>query len=431
MLVYNTAQNATIRRLDELIRTRYGFQDPVSTTLERAETQFVKSNPELVIVVMNSEQAERHLDVVRRLRGIGAARVIVVGPAIDPKMILRSMQFGADLFLDQADLESELESALSRLNAKCTPRSQSGHVIALLSTAGGCGASTLAVNLATLLAKECGKANLIDLNLGKADLGPLLDLKPQYTLADLCRNEDRLDRSMYEKLLTPHTSGVSLLAAPRDYETVRSVSARGIARAITLARETFAQVIIDLQDCFHEEQALALEQTTRILLVCRLDFTSIRSTRYMLDYLTARNIPREKIEIVVNQFGLPNELPIADAEAAIGGKLNYFIPHDPATIGEANNTGIPAAYKNPDTVVAQSIARLVGLESPLATAPDALTRLNGWLRGSVGPRLFRTIGRLSGAATLANTGTQTEELIDTHESTSIPQSSSNTRTCPA
>ena len=431
LLIAPKSQNSTAVKVDSLIRGRYGFRDPEVASLEQAESQFVKTCPGLVIVILTVEQLERILDVIRRLRSIGALSLLVVGPATDPKIILRAMQFGADLFLDQAELEPQLESALTRLNAKRSPRKQLGHLLAVLSTAGGCGASTLAVNLAAILARESGRCNLIDLNPGKADLGPLLDLKPQFTIADLCRNHDRLDRSMYEKLLTHHPSGIRLLAAPREFEQVRSVTARGIAQAIALARESYAHVIVDLEDCFHAEQSLVLEQTSRILLICRLDFTSIRSTRQILDYLTARSIPRDRIEVVVNHFGLPNELPIPEAESAIGGKLEHFIAHDPASICEANNTGIPVAIKDPGSAIAQSIASLVHLDSPARAASPPLSRFNLWLRGSVGPRLRKTLNCLSRSQSALDAPAKPQELQDTHESISIPQPDTESGSWPA
>src|SRR5205823_387588 len=156
-----------------------------------------------------------------------------------------------DLFLDEAELGPELDAALARAQSRRGVPAAPGRLLAVLSPSGGCGASTIAVNLAALLAAARGQCNLIDLNLGKADLGPLLDLKPPYTLADLCRHEDRLDRTLYEKLLTAHASGVSLLAAPRHFDDLTAVTATGILRAVEIARQAFADVVADLENCVH------------------------------------------------------------------------------------------------------------------------------------------------------------------------------------
>jgi pilus assembly protein CpaE len=381
LLVSPSRENPVLGAIAAFLRAQGGFEAPEVVTPDRAEMSCRDGGPGLVVVVLARGQIDRTLDTVGRLRGAGAETIFVAGPATDPKLILRTIQAGADLFLDQDDLEAGLESALTRFRARRPDGERTGRLLAVLSASGGCGASTLAVNLATLLAKRHGECNLIDLNPGRADLAPLLDLRPPYTLADLCRNNDRLDRSMYEKLLVRHPGGVALLAAPRGFEPECPVTPRGVDRALALARELFPEVVVDLADCFHPEQVVALEQATRIFLVCRLDFSAIRNTRRILDHLTAQGIPRDRVEVVVNHSGQPNELPIAEAEFAIGGKLIHFVPYDPATLCSANNTGIPAATTNPDTAVVQGIARLVGLDTP-PLAPGLLARLTGWVLGA-------------------------------------------------
>src|SRR5581483_10356762 len=99
-----------------------------------------------------------------------------------------------------------------------------GQVIGLLGASGGSGSSTLAVNLAGVLARDLDRCALIDLKPGAGDLAALLDVKPTHNLADLCLNVGRMDRAMFESALVPHTSGVHLLAPPLMYEDIRLVT---------------------------------------------------------------------------------------------------------------------------------------------------------------------------------------------------------------
>jgi pilus assembly protein CpaE len=372
ILACSSRNHPPLQQLEGLVRSRAGFQPPVVTTIDSLVASCHEGDFALAVVVLSGDHHDSAHEAIRRLRDSWSGNLLVVGPATDPKLILRSMQAGAGLFLDEADLVVELDVALTRILSQ---RGEvGGQVLAVASASGGCGASTVAVNLAALLAKSRGRCHLIDLNPGKADLAALLDLKPQYTLADLCRNENRLDRTLFEKLLTPHASGIGLLAAPRQLEDIHAVTVGGVTSAIRLAQESF-DVVVDLEDCFRAEQVAVLELTTRVILVCRLDFTALRNTRWLLDHLADRGVARERIEVVVNHAGLPNDLPIVDAEIALGGGITRFIPHDPETVGRANNTGIPVAIQNPDAAVVQGIARLVGLDSPTLTSPTPFMRL--------------------------------------------------------
>lgn len=318
---------------------------------------------EVVIVHLTLDELDGGLDAIRITRSVAAGHVLAMGPATDPKLILRAMQVGADLFLDESEPETEFTAALTRLHKRrLSGVHESSRVIAVLPAGGGSGASTIAVNLAVILAAERGACGLIDLSVGKGDLAPLLDIRPQYTLADLCRNESRLDAALFEKLLTRHTSGVALLAAPPAFGDVREITTRGVAQALALARRTFADVIIDLEDCFHAEQCHVLEHAAEVLLVCRLDFTSLRNARRTLDFLGAVGVPRIRVKVVVNQFGRPSELPVDEAEEAVGEKLTRFVPFDPRAVNEANNAGVPAAVRTPTAPSVQAIAQLTRSE---------------------------------------------------------------------
>jgi pilus assembly protein CpaE len=196
----------------------------------------------------------------------------------------------------------------------------------------------VAVNLATVLARDHQPCALLDLKPGRGDLAALLDLKPAFHLADLCVNVCRLDQAMLEKALARHDSGVQLLASPQVFGDTRLVSVAGVSQVLTLARRLFKHAVVDLEDCFHEEQLLALRQASAVLLVFRLDFTSLRNVRRIVDHPEGEGVPQELVRFVVNRYGQPNELRVAEAEEALNGKISCFIPDDARTVnGEATH----------------------------------------------------------------------------------------------
>ena len=268
------------------------------------------------------------------------------------------MNEGADLFLDEAELESGLEAALARFQSKEVVSAPVGRVVAVLPSSGGSGASTLAVNLAAVLAKDHQQCALLDLKPGRGDLAALLDLKPIFTLADLCLNVARLDRAMFEKVIVQHPSGIHLVGSPQVFGGMRVVTSQGVGQVLALARKLFPYVVVDLEDCFHEEQVLAVRQAAVILLIVRLEFTSLRNARRILEHLNELGVAANWVRLVANRYGQPNELPVQEAEEALGGKLSYFIPEDARTINGANNTGIPAVLKAPSAKVSQSMAQV-------------------------------------------------------------------------
>jgi pilus assembly protein CpaE len=342
-------------KLRGLLRELVDSEGPAVANFAEAE----QSEPQAeLVVVMLWPEPERGLETLRHLRRAAPCFILAVGPITDPKLILRALQHGADHFVDQAELETELEAGLSRLKIKQEAAQPSGRLLAVLASSGGSGTSTVAVNLATVLAREHKTCALLDLNPGRGDLAALLDVKPPFNLADLCLNLARLDRAMFDKMLVRHASGVHLLGAPQTFGDTRVVTPQGVGQALKLARTFFPHVVVDLEDCFHEEQTVALRQATSILLVLRLDFTSLRNARRILGHFGDLDIPRDRVRLVINRYGQPNELQVADAEEALGEKPVHFIPDDPKTINGANNAGIPAVIKAPSAKVSQSFVQL-------------------------------------------------------------------------
>jgi pilus assembly protein CpaE len=214
----------------------------------------------------------------------------------------------------------------------------------------------------------------MDLKLEAGDLAALLDLKPTHSLADLCMNVARMDRVLFERSLTRHTSGVHLLAPPAQFQDIEQVTPEGIRKVLNLARTVFPYVLIDLDHNFRGEQVEALLQADIVLLVFRLDFASLRNARRTLQHLERLGIDRDRLRLVVNRYGQPKEVPYAKAEEALGLKIFHYVPDDPKAVNRANNNGVPVVLESPSAKVAKSLTKLaVGVngkhKAPGARAP--------------------------------------------------------------
>jgi pilus assembly protein CpaE len=358
MVLSSSSTHPSSLHLRDVLADTIDPHGPTLAPFEQAEGLLSRNRPQ-VLVVMLSPAPDRALNTLARVRNLASA-VVAVGPSRDPQLILQALHEGADHYIDEADLAPQLAALRPRLSAdkEVAPSKASGQVISLLSASGGSGASTLAANLAVVLAQEAQRSALLELKPGFGDLAALLDLKPTHTVADLCVNILRVDQAMFEKALVPHSSGVHLLAPPQSYDDVRLLTPQGIHKAVRLARDTFPFVVIDQEDCFHEEQILALRQADRVLLVARLDFTSLRNTRRLLDHLSRLDIPLGRVQLVINRHGQAKELPAGEVEPIIGLPISHLLPDDPRTVNGANNAGVPLVLKSPACKLAQCITGL-------------------------------------------------------------------------
>jgi pilus assembly protein CpaE len=350
---------STASRIGEILK--FGGHDCPSSnilTLDAATVRLGREPSIDLVVVALAPDLERGLGMLAMVSRLAPGKVLAVGPACDSKLILRALRGGAEDYVDSAELESELEAAISRLAEAARGPLPSGKLVALLSPNGGSGSSTIAANLAAALAKRHKTAALIDLKLEAGDLSALLDLKPTFTLADLCRNTSKLDRAMFDRSLARHDSGVALLAAPHHVNDIALIRPEGVEHALALARGSFPYIVVDLDHSYREEQQVVLRQADVILIPFRLDFASLRNVRRVLEHLHGLDIPDERVHLVVNRYGQPLEVPAGKAEEAMGRKIAHYLPEDAKAVNRANNHGIPVIIEAPSSRVSKSLIQL-------------------------------------------------------------------------
>src|SRR5262249_24979090 len=144
-----------------VLRATPEFSDPALTSFEWVESSSFQLDANLVILLLGNNSL-RGYESLRRLRQQFAGLVLAVGGIDDAKFILRTIQGGADVYLDEADLVHDLEAALGRLLQRLEAAAM-GRLTAIVSASGGTGVSTLAVNIAALHAHETGRSLLVEL----------------------------------------------------------------------------------------------------------------------------------------------------------------------------------------------------------------------------------------------------------------------------
>ncbi len=344
-------------------------------SLDAAADRASRLFPDLVILAL-PEEPGAGLEALRDIcHTIQDAHVLVIGPATDPKLILKTQHIGADEYLDAATLDAELSAALVRFKtrrASVARHDKPGRVITVLGSSGGNGSSILAANLSIVLAQQYGSCGLMDLRLAVGDLASMLELKPVHTIADLSERAARVDRSMFEEFLARHPSGVHLLAAPRRAADIEQVTEKGVRRALALGRVVFPYVVVDLDNRPSNEQAEVLWQSDLTLLVVRLDYTSVRNARRTIDGLKELGIGLSSLYVVVNRYGQAKQLRISQAEEALGMSILHCLPCDPAPIHHSVNAGVPVVLCRSRAKISRSIRSLAGV----------VTSMNGRCRPS-------------------------------------------------
>ncbi len=380
ILVACSQQSAAGELRDFLLRGNHCSEARVVPP-DRIVDAAVQDRPEAVLLRL--EEPEKILPLVHQIREAASTRIVLLGPTIEAKVILRLLREGVEEYIDQDDAWDALGPALAKLRGEAAPGGAAGRVLAVLGAGGGCGATTVAVNVAAALAELQHRCVLLDLQLQAADAATLLDLRPGHSLADFCRHANRMDKALFESCLTRHKSGLAVLAAPARYQDVALVTPQGVGRALSMARNLFAYVVLDYALAFQPEDARILAQADPVLLVTRLDFTSVRKAQRVQDFLRDAKIAPERVQLVVNLFRRPGELRVADVEKTLGMCATQIIPEDSRYLIGANNRGVPAVLDNPRAAASKVLLQLAASLNGQASQPtpvSALARLKETLK---------------------------------------------------
>ncbi len=329
-----------------------------------------QSTPDLVVVALDADHAKA-LQLIQQLTvEMPSMPILAVSARGDGQSILQALRAGAKEFLTAPVVLEELLTAMQRLrNGRVGPEgaiSVNGQanaqslVVSVVGSRGGVGCTSIAVNLGCNLAQIPGhNVALVDLDLALGDADVALDLIPDYTLADVALNIDRLDMSFLRRSLCKHACGLSVLPHPVQMEDISLIHEDHLNRVIGLLKASYSHLIFDLSKRFTPTDLTAMRMSDVVLLVCQLELTSLRNVVRMMHTFGQEEALFEKIRIVVNRVGSEDgEISLKKAEETIGKPIFWQVPNDYRAMFGSRNAGEPLLMHAPKSKPQQSLVAL-------------------------------------------------------------------------
>jgi pilus assembly protein CpaE len=330
---------------------------------EQLYAEIVRLRPSAAVITLgaNSDQAQA---LIERL-SVECPETAIISAARDasPDMILGSMRAGAREFLRLPIILEEFKTVLDRTAEFCAARTaapKKGRMIAVFSSKGGCGTSFIATNLA---ASVNAPTVLVDLNLQAGDLPLFLGVEPKYSIGDLVENRARVDDSLLASYVTPYSSTLSLLAAPREADSADEIEPEHVFEVLERLRENYAYVVLDPQHTFDAITLAALDQSDTIVLVLTLDIPAIRSAQRALEIFDRLGYPRKKVQVVVNRWSKQIDLDLQQVERFLGERVAGFVPSDYQTAVTSINLGQPLVLSDQASKIAIEVKRITSVIS--------------------------------------------------------------------
>jgi pilus assembly protein CpaE len=273
------------------------------------------------------------------------------------------MRAGAREFLTMPFSKVTMAEALVRASArKPAPKADKkagGKLLVFLGAKGGSGVTTLACNFAVALAQDSGQSTLlIDLDLPLGDAALNLGIVAEYSTVNALQDSSRLDGSFLSKLLTKHSSGLSVLAAPGKFSQFE-ISNQAVDKLLTVARQEFDNVVVDMGSRLDLTGTVLFKDAFTIYLITQAAITELRNSNRLISQFFNSGGP--KLEIVLNRYG-PRSLGVADEHItkALTRPATWKIPNDYAAVRQMQNTATPLALTDsPISRLIRQMARSV------------------------------------------------------------------------
>lgn len=318
------------------------------------------------------------LPVLRRSHP--SAGIVVLRDRLDPQQMLEAMRAGANEFLATPVTEADLKQAIERVARLQSTASESGQVFTFVGAKGGVGATTLAVNVATVLAQlPASHVLMIDLHTGYGDAALFFGVEARFSVLDALDNADRLDDAYFRSLVVRTAAGPHLLASS-DRSGVGRVDAQRVRGLLEFAARHYSHVVVDLPRS--DAAALdALDPASAVVIVANHELATVRTAGRMASSLRGRYGP-DRVQVVVHRYDTAAQIGLDDIEQATSSRVRFLFPNNYPVALDALNKGVPLVTEN-HTKLASSISEFAKSLAGLPVQPAS-------------PKSHGFLGRLAG-----------------------------------
>ncbi|MEW6123207.1 MAG: hypothetical protein AB1698_11385 [Pseudomonadota bacterium] len=338
--------------------------------------------PDALLVELAPDSADPMAEL-ERLAAVcrSPTRVFVVGHSNDVRLYQRVVREGARDYLLAPLSPQDVADCLVRDLVSAAADRHEGECILVMGTRGGAGATTVATNLAFLLATTfMRRTALADLCHPFGAVAAHMDAIPVREAADYFYAPEDLDHDVMDRLLVRKAPNLDLLLAEGGLE--RAARADGqlpLERIIALLRASHDRVVCDLPLVWTRALEVELARAADVVLVMPPDFAGAAHAQALVKRLAVLRGERRPF-LVLNQAGMARrqELSRGDLGRILGCAPDDLtvIGHDARAFSQSEQAGQVLCERAPRHPAARALADLAARISGEAPSPSR-GRLSG------------------------------------------------------
>src|SRR5216683_2783096 len=304
--------------------------------------------------------------------------VIVVTQSFDESVARTLLKMRVADFLVKPVSPVELVRTCARVaEGPAAAEATEAQIYTFLPAVGGAGVTTLAVQSAMMLLNsgQRGKAStcLVDLDFQHGACADYLDLEPRLNIGEIVPRPERLDRQLLEVMLSHHSSGLAVVAAPNRPAEMRSFDPDVVTRLLDLVSSHFDYVVFDMPRTWFSWTDSVLLGSNRLFVVSETTVPGLRHAKQLVDAIRERLGDGPRPQVIINRF-VPRMfsagLRKSDIEQAIGEAFLSCIPNDYALVREAIDRGVPLEDVKKGNKITLQLKKLIVPQSQSTAAKE-------------------------------------------------------------
>ena len=318
-----------------------------------------------------------------------AVGVILARREVDVMLLTQALQSGVREVVpagDHAALAAACRRSYEVSRRMLTPAPDNeatpGQIVTVFAAKGGCGKTTLAINLGVALARQArGHVCVVDLDLSFGDVAISVQLDPLRTVVDALPMAGHLDVSGAASLLTPYQPGLDMLLAPVTPGDGEKVPPRLVGELLAVLRTMYDFVVVDTPAQFSEHVLTAMDVSSQLVLLTTPDVPALKNLRVTLDMLDLLSYPRQIRSVVLNRSDSKVGLSLEHVERVVRSPIAVHIPSSRA-VPVSVNKGVPITLDSPSHPVSQAVMRFAQQRLLGAPTRRSATRSRGKRRAA-------------------------------------------------
>lgn len=283
------------------------------------------------------------------------------------------------LMVESIGVGTKLLLALSKTyrEALATPETM-GKVLTFYSPKGGAGTTTLAVNLAVMLARTRKRVLLVDADLHFGNANLLVGAPQNPNLARLVQMETRLVTERIRHFISRRFE-VDFLFSPEFPQEAELISRTNLNQILRALGPAYDYVVLDTGSVIDDHTLLTWDLADVITLVGTPDLAGVTRFFRLFKVLGRLNFPKEKLAILVNRYD-DSRKSFVDEYAKLPAAMVATVVDDVEAVTRAAFDGSPMVESSPQGKATGDLRRFL----TLLVGEEATANLN---RGGIFSRL--------------------------------------------